>query len=418
MTSADVILRAFLACLRPSRTQADAVLLSAFLILTLAPPSASQAAAPHDTGSGLGPNVEVPVSRSTRYLERACDSTGRFAYLVTPETGQLSESYNIIRHAGAIYSLEMANRRHSYPGTQETIMRAGGYLWNSYVGPDANSDLLAVWSQPKPANSEAELGAAGLGLVAFAGIEHLRPNSISPHDLRTLGRFIVLMQKADGSFFPKYSVDRGPVNEGYSLYYPGEATLGLIALYELDHSPEWLAAAGKALAFLARNDRVGKVAPDHWDVIATAEFLRHYDQSSCPATRKELIEHAERICESFLSEQITSGPDAALVGGFDPGGRTTPAATRLEALLAALQFLPPEANALRGRIEIAVKRGVTFLLKAQITSGPYAGGMPATAIKPKSVVFRSDPKSSEIRIDYVQHALCAWLRYESMFGKK
>ena len=38
-----------------------------------------------------------------------------------------------------------------------------------------------------------------------------------------------------------------------------------------------------------------------------------------------------------------------------------------------------------------------FLLNAQITTGPYAGGMPAAV--------SSDPHALEIRIDYVQHAL-------------
>lgn len=368
----------------------------------------------------VAPSVQVQtaVQLSVRYLERACDEAGRFAYLVDSDSGRLSRSYNIIRHAGAIYSLEMANRLRPDTGTQDTIMRAGGYLWNNYVGPDANSEVLAVWTHPKPRNSEADLGAAGLGLVALTEIERLRPNSISSRDLRMLGRFILFMQKENGSFFSKYDIDSGPVTEIDSLYYPGEATLGLIALYELDRSPEWLIAAGKALAFLARSERAGNIAPDHWDVIATAEFLRHYDQSSCPASRKELTEHAERICERFLSEQIASGPESALIGGFDPSGRTTPAATRLEALLAVLEFLPPEANALRSRIGIAVKRGMTFLLNAQITSGWYAGGMPAIAIKPRSVVSRPAPKASEVRIDYVQHALSAWLRYEDVLGKK
>jgi hypothetical protein len=36
------------------------------------------------------------------------------------------------------------------------------------------------------------------------------------------------------------------------LYYPGEAALGLISLYDLNHACEWLIAAGKALSFLAR----------------------------------------------------------------------------------------------------------------------------------------------------------------------
>ena len=44
----------------------------------------------------------------------------------------------------------------------------------------------------------------------------------------------------------------------------------------------------------------------------------------------------------------------------------------------------------------------------QIGWGPYSGGMPgafATRVL----------DSSEVRIDYVQHALCAWLLYKQLF---
>ncbi len=54
--------------------------------------------------------------------------------------------------------------------------------------------------------------------------------------------------------------------------------------------------------------------------------------------------------------------------------------------------------------------------EAQIKSGPFAGGMPRALTIPAGeklyygVVpdFRRD---TEIRIDYVQHALCAWIQY-------
>jgi hypothetical protein len=108
--------------------------------------------------------------------------------------------------------------------------------------------------------------------------------------------------------------------------------------------------------------------------------------------------------------------DARLDGGFDPAGRTTPSAIRLEGFLAALEFLPDDASGRRAGIEAAVERGIAFLLRAQITSGPYAGGMPAAVFGVGSIVVRADPRTSDIRIDYVQHALSAWLRYQKMFS--
>jgi len=101
-----------------------------------------------------------------------------------------------------------------------------------------------------------------------------------------------------------------------------------------------------------------------------------------------------------LREQVRNPAIAGLDGAFDIEGRTAPAATRLEALLAALDFLPKNSGDLRDAICSAVGRTAKFLLRAQIVSGPYAGDMPGAVA--------GTQRASEIRIDYVQHALCAW----------
>jgi len=76
--------------------------------------------------------------------------------------------------------------------------------------------------------------------------------------------------------------------------------------------------------------------------------------------------------------------------------------------IALTEFLPKDElrAELRKKIEVAAGRGIAFLLRMQIGSGPSSGGMPgafATRVL----------DSSRIRIDYVQHALCAWLRYQN-----
>jgi hypothetical protein len=229
--------------------------------------------------------------------------------------------------------------------------------------------------------------------------------------LQALGRFLLFLQKDDGSFVNKYRRESGPVEDWESLYYPGEAALAFISLYEADHSREWLMAAGKALAFLAKSRAGRSIVPaDHWALIATARLLPYCDQSSCPgASREELIQHAIQVCNSILREQFRGSAAVGIAGAFDPDGRTAPAATRLEGLLAALEFLPKgELRAeLRTKIEATAERGIAFLLRMQIDSGPYSGGMPgafATRVL----------DSSKIRIDYVQHALCACLRYQKL----
>jgi hypothetical protein len=352
------------------------------------------------------------IAIAAEYLERNCDTSGRFAYLVDTDSGQTSPSYNIVRHAGAIYALSMLNRLHSDWNAANAMVRAANFMRANYIAPDHRSNALAIWSRPPPANTKAELGAAGLGLVALTGVEHAQPNTIPLAQSESLGRFVLFLQKPDGSFYSRYFTDKGLDRDWQSLYYPGEAALGLIDLYELDHSREWLIAAGRALSYLAKS-RVGpqELPPDHWALIATAKFLPYYDRSACPASRVELLRHATRVCDRFLREQITNAPDERLNGAFDRTGRTAPAATRLEGLLAVLEFLPNGDQ--RARIETAVQRGVTFLMNAQIASGPYAGGMPGAVLTIGSP--RNARSAAEIRIDYVQHALCAWLRYQELY---
>ena len=364
--------------------------------------------------SGTAPSqldVTHAIEQAASYLEHKCDPTGRFVYKVdTGSTGQ-SSSYNIIRHAGAIYALAMFYRSRKDSAALDAMVRAAEFLRRNYIRPGVRPDQQAVWSKPLAQHSnhqyhDAELGATALGVVALAAVREARPEAIPLEQLQSLGRFLLFLQRDDGSFVSKYRLETGPVPNWESLYYPGEAALGLIALYEADHSPVWLNSAAQSLAYLAKS-RAGltRVPADHWALIATAELLRVCDPKTCPMSREELVRHATQICESLLRQQ-RSGSTMTLDGAFDSTGRTAPAATRLEGLLAAMEFLPK--GELTTEIEAATARGVAFLLRAQIKSGPYAGGMPGA-------FFPEARGGSEIRIDYVQHALCAWLRYESVF---
>lgn len=349
--------------------------------------------------------VERAIELATGYLERACGPDGKFAYKVEIGSGRVSGEYDIIRHEGAMYALAMAN--HAKPDSKavDAMVRAARFLRQNYMGRGRRPGQLVVWSRPLTESSErqyAELGGAGLGLVALAAVREVDPKSVSLDDLQELGRFVLFLQREDGSFVHEYRAEGGPVPHWESLYYPGEAALGLIALYEADHSSQWLIAAAKALSYLAKS-RVGfsTVPADHWALIASAKLFPYIDSVQSTISGDELVRHASQICNSILHEQFRGSQPVGLDGAFDPTGRTAPTATRLEGLLAGLEFLPKED--LRDRLEEAIQRGIGFLLRVQVISGPQLGGMPgALSLKARD--------SGEIRVDYVQHALCALLR--------
>jgi len=85
-------------------------------------------------------------------------------------------------------------------------------------------------------------------------------------------------------------------------------------------------------------------------------------------------------------------------------------------MLAALSFLPDEYSNLRQQMVVAIDEGIQFLLRSQIRSGKYAGGIPrAIQVLPEDhpqFTESFNHRATEVRIDYVQHALSAMLQYE------
>ena len=195
---------------------------------TYDPPSLSQISSAIDLAKG--------------YTEQVCGSDGRFAYGTSIQSGKQNASYNIVRHAGAIYALTMMQSRPDQAAV-ETAVRAASFLQKNYIGPGAHEDQQVVWSKPLPQSSAADLGATGLGLVALAAVKQEQPSVVPLQQLQALGNFLMFLQREDGSFVSKYRLDTGPDEAFDSLYYPGEAALGFIDLYKIDHNERWLTAA-------------------------------------------------------------------------------------------------------------------------------------------------------------------------------
>lgn len=374
--------------------------------------------------------LDQAIDDAAGYLVRHTTKDGRFVYRINLDPSvTVAPRYNLLRHAGTIYALADYHQLRPHETTQRVLHSAGGFLHAQIADLGEVPDVRAVWSDPKVngsnENRQAKLGATGLGLVALTRLERIRPGFTPADELKPLGNFLLFMQKDDGSFYSMYYSDfPGRDDTWTSLYYPGEAALGLLLLHELIPDPEWVSGANEVLMYLAQK-RAGQetVPADHWALLATAKVL------SWPASeRKEinttrLIAHAVQICKQMMVEQQPQNNDPRLQGSFVADGRTTPTATRLEGLQAALSFLPEaEFAKLRRDIEAACRQGVLFLLNAQIQEGRAAGGIPrAVARLPMDDPLWSasfNQRATEIRIDYVQHALSAWMQYRGRLISK
>jgi hypothetical protein len=372
-------------------------------------------------------DLRAAIDAAGGYLVRATGPDGRFVYRTDLDpTIEPEPSYNVLRHAGTVYSLGMYHGWEPKEETRQAMERATRYLRECCVDEvPGREGLLAVWSPPeivltgKPL--QAKLGGTGLGLVALAGMEAVGPESTPAAELAALGRFLIFMQKPDGSFYSKYFPSQGRDDSWTSLYYPGEAALGLVMLAEQGESRSWLEAAARALGYLAKSREGQSTLPaDHWALLATERLVQVDDLESLGVSRQQLVDHAVRICRSILEERPGGEGTSSYGGSLTPDSRTTPTSTRLEGLLAALTFLPSDEVELRQEMETAIREGIAFLVRAQVRSGELDGAIPRAVGLSRPRGSRRlplvDPRASEVRIDYVQHALSAMIRYLEVLG--
>lgn len=382
--------------------------------------------------------VDRGIEEAADYVVRATDGNGRYVYLMAQDGGVASSEYNIVRHAGAIYALaeyqtQGATAEARARAAAATSRAAAQMLDPRYTRPVGQEpDMLAVWSDPKEEGGNrwsAKLGGSGLGLVGL--MSRVRADDAGASDLESIqkiARFVVFMQKPDGNFNAKYSDEEGRVT-GASLYYPGEAVLGLTMLHEQDHDPAWLKAGFAGIAARGSSIRATDKPPaDHWLMIAIDRILPFVAQAPSPAkTREELFATSIHIGRSMLDEQTrTASRSPELDGCYTPDGRTTPSATRLEGLLALEHMLgeEPSQAAFRDEVRRSIVRGMTFLRRAQITDGPRRGGFPPTVKEDDGTPAPANEdeehasrRRGDVRIDYVQHAMSAMMHYRQMCAR-
>jgi len=366
--------------------------------------------------------VAAAAKSAADYIRRVNDAAGRFAYVVNldPQVPVVRD-YSILRHEGAIYALGMYDDLFPDPANIEVMRRAVGYMRKCcYVELDGGA-LIAI-NEPDSVANRAELdslklGGAGLGLLALTTLERKVPGSVAMEEMQKISRFGQSLMRWDGAFYALYSLpDERPTQLEKSLYYPGEMAKGWVAYYELhpDAADEFNAAV-KGLLHLARiRARAGSAPADHWALLATARLFKAAERNGVEIPRAALIDHALQICHTILEEARSPQPIPAMEGSLAPAGAVTPTATRIEGLLAALTFLPPD-HPIVPHVRAAIDRGIDFLVRAQVKDGPFAGGLPQAIVRlPDDGLAATrafNAQATEIRIDYVQHSLSAMVQY-------
>jgi len=304
-------------------------------------------------------------------------------------------SYNMLRHTGAALALfDLYNSVHD-SRYLDSARRAVAFLKTRFRLSDKRTIFVL------DDDGKAKLGANGLALLALVTQAELDPVSGDRVSAERLANQIVAMQNKDGSFRSYHPV-RGDEPEGsVSLYYPGEAILGLVRLYGLNGDWRLLAAARRGADYLIKSQqKSGLLPPDAW-LMQALEALYKIRRDRAYA------DHAMALAESMVAEQYTDVDPVGFAGAFRPGvPRSTPAASRAEGMLAAYRLAVSLGDSRASVISAALKASARFQLTQQF-NGPNSFFLD----NPERAAggFRASITSMRIRIDFVQHNVSSLL---------
>ena len=361
--------------------------------------------------------VDRAINLLSQKLLAMIEENGAFTYRfnLNPKV-KVPERYNWLRHYGALFSLCQAASNPPSMDQTQSILNGFDYAKEKCIAPVVGiPNSLGVWSRPEiepTVSAEAiKLGGVGLALVAYCEANKAGVIQADLNLLTQLANFLEHMQREDGGFHSKYFKEGGASSEWVSLYYPGEAALGLTELFLISKDARWLEIAQNSLLYLEKSRRGQSSVPaDHWALIATGRIWKLVDEE----TQHLLHAHLAAVVKSILSEQVT-GTNTIADGCFTPDGRTTPTSTRLEGLIAAYPII--DDARLASKTRAAIELGMEFLASAVEGSGPQSGAFPraiATINSNHPDAPKFNKRATEVRIDYIQHALSAFIGYRQL----
>ncbi|HXG65068.1 MAG TPA: hypothetical protein VNO70_08160 [Blastocatellia bacterium] len=368
------------------------------------PRVASEAADRKPAADALSRDRLIAAARAGGdYLLRMQRQDGSFHYIYDPKEDRLdSHSYNIVRHAGVTFSLFELYRATRDARYFDAARRAVTYLKTRFR-PAREPGAVYVLDN----DGKAKLGANGLALLALARQMELDPQSADHEGARRLTNLILAMQRKDGAFDSYYPVRGDEPKGSVSLYYPGEAILGLVSLFERSGDRRLLGAARRGADYLVESQRkLEKLPPDAW-LMQALEALHRIGRE------RRYAEHAIALAERMMADQYPDNAPAGYAGGFGPRmPRTTAAAARAEGMVAAYRIARSIGDPRAARIANSLKAAARFQLTQQFDAGNSASLPNPERAKGG---FRASPASLRIRIDYVQHNISALLGVAELY---
>ena len=334
------------------------------------------------------------------FLLRHQKPDGEFGYRYLADKDTYASGYNLLRHAGTCYALMELYQVTRDERYREAVDRALASLVESAspLRPEhRRPDIEAIVTETTNPD-KAKLGGAALTVLAIIKYQEATGDEKWLRRAKNFAGFLLFRQEDNGRFKSRYWYEGDPDDKWESQYYPGEAILALVRLYEREPDELWLEAAKKGADWLIEvrdaGTAVEDLTHDHWLLIGLHELYLLTGKDS-------YLNHSKNIAKAILIKQRMSHPKAEWVGTFYTPPRSAPVATRGEGIVAVCELAEmvgePTEVYVRS-LELMAK----FLMRCQITDKDSARVPNLEAARGG---IRESLNGWEVRIDYVQHSV-------------
>lgn len=209
------------------------------------------------------------ILNASEFLEEQVQEDGSFVYGIYPRFDNNIDNYNIVRHAGTIWSLVCRYRLIPDESLAEKIEQTIDYMLKFVVYDDQGRAYLY-----EEKSDEIKLGGSGIAMVALTEYMDVFQNDRYQDVCVALGNGILtMMDQSDGTYYHVLNGDFSRKEEFRTIYYDGEATFALCRLYSLTKDPVWLEAAQAAVDHFIEADYTQY--KDHWIAYSMNEITKY-----------------------------------------------------------------------------------------------------------------------------------------------
>ena len=338
--------------------------------------------------------AESLISSGADYLSDQVQEDGSFLYGLFPRFDTTIEGYNIVRHAGTLWSLVCRYRMNRDPDLKDRIGQLIHYMISQIIYDDSGAAYLIDAD-----SGEIKLGSLGTAVIALSEYIDAAGESEYVPLCTALGRGILnMMDPENGTYWHVLNEDFSKKEEYRTVYYDGEAAFALVRLYGLTGDVHWLDAAC--------------AAADHF---IEADYARYRDHWIA-YTMNELTKYVEDRQDYYSFGLYNAWSNLQVIAGLD-----TTSPRFLELLMSAFELYD---RAVQNGMSTDGYKIADLLEVIRIRTSRQLNGF----FFPEYAMYMANPqrimnsfmvrnKSFRVRIDDVQHNIGGYYLYWKNYDK-